>query len=210
MVRTHSIFLDESFLCLYLQYHCYPFLFYLFVFRKMVPFHCHYMTSLFYFVWVTLIIVAWANTAAIILSHFFIWKLKQTKVFITNSKNSQLNQYKAFCFFNNLKLKWSKWLICRGQNKGIFFLPDIKFTNLLKSLSLFSLFRKFWLFSLLDHWKMAFPHLKGKVTLLEKTSKWKYQKLFTSQIFFFLCAVCTAILSSNWKNNNTIFMVSEI
>ena len=30
---------------------------------------------------------------------------------------------------------------------------------------------RFWRFSLLDHQEMAFPHLKGKVTL-EKTSKW--------------------------------------
>ena len=52
--------------------HLYPFLSSLFVFRKMVPFYCHYMTSFFYFVWVTLIIVAWANAAAIILSHFFL------------------------------------------------------------------------------------------------------------------------------------------
>ena len=36
-----------------------------------------------------------------------------------------------------------------------------------------------------------------------------YQKLFTSQIFFFVCAMCTAILISNWKNNNTVFIVFE-
>ena len=38
----------------------------------------------------------------------------------------------------------------------------------------------------------------------------KYQKLLTSQIFFFLHAACTVILCSNWKNSNTIFTVSEI
>ena len=44
-----------------------------------------------------------------------------------------------------------------------------KFTNLLKSASQGE---NFLLFSLLDHRKMAFPHLKGKLTLPEKTSKW--------------------------------------
>ena len=60
----------------------------------------------------------------------------------------------------------------------------------------------FWFFSLLDCWKMTFPYLKGKLTLLAKTSK------FTD--FFFVSAACTAILSSNWKNNNTIVTVSKI
>ena len=52
---------------------------------------------------------------------------------------------------------------------------------------------------------MAFPYLNEKLALLEKTSKWnqlflkKYQKLFISQIFFFVSASCAAILSSNWK-----------
>ena len=44
-----------------------------------------------------------------------------------------------------------------------------------------------------------------KIILLKK-----YQKLFTSQILFFMRAVCTAILSMNWKNNNTMFMVFQI
>ena len=61
-------------------YHGYLFLSSLFIFRKMVPFHCHNMTYLFYFVWVTLVIVAWANAAGIVLSHFFMWKLKQMKI----------------------------------------------------------------------------------------------------------------------------------
>ena len=43
-----------------------------------------------------------------------------------------------------------------------------------------------------------------KVNLLKK-----YQKLFTSQNFFFMCAVCTMILILNLKNNN-IFTVSKI
>ena len=34
-------------------------------------------------------------------------------------------------------------------------------------------------------------------------------QLFTSHIFVFVCAVCTAILSSSWKNN-TLFTVSKI
>ena len=73
-------------------------------------------------------------------------------------------------------------------------------------------------FSLLNHWKMAFPYLNEKLALLEKTSKWnqlflkKYQKLFISLIFFFVSAPCAAILSSNWKkkNNNTISTISKI
>ena len=37
-----------------------------------------------------------------------------------------------------------------------------------------------------------------------------FQKSFTSQIFFFVCAAFTAILSWNSKNYNTIFTVSKI
>ena len=37
-----------------------------------------------------------------------------------------------------------------------------------------------------------------------------HQKLFTSQIFFFMSAAYTTIVSSNWKNNNTILMLSKI
>ena len=37
-----------------------------------------------------------------------------------------------------------------------------------------------------------------------------HQKLFTSQAFLFISAALTAILSSNWKNNNTVLMVSKI
>ena len=58
--------------CPAFTYHGYPFLSSLFVFRKTVPFHCHYITSLFYFVWVTLVIVAWANAAAIVISLFYV------------------------------------------------------------------------------------------------------------------------------------------
>ena len=95
-----------------------------------------------------------------------------------------------------------------------------KFTNLLKSVSLFMTIihskGNFWLVSLLERWEMAFLHLQQKQTLLEKTSKWnklflkKCQKLFNSHIFFFMHAACTAILSLNWKNNNTIFAASKI
>ena len=48
-----------------------------------------------------------------------------------------------------------------------------KFSNLLKSVlgPWFTSREKFWLFSHLDCWKMAIPHLKWKLTLLEKTSK---------------------------------------
>ena len=49
--------------------------------------------------------------------------------------------------------------------------------------------------------------LKVRLTLLSKTSKWK--KLFTSQIFFFVSAASTSILSSTWKNN-IILIVSKI
>ena len=65
-------------------------------------------------------------------------------------------------------------------------------------------------FSLLNHWKMAFPYLNEKLALLEKTSKWnqlflkKYQKLFISLIFFLVSASCAAILSSNWKKKTII------
>ena len=100
------------------------------------------------------------------------------------------------------------------------FLTGHKFTNLLKSVSLFMTIihskRKFWLVSLLERWEMASLHLQQKQTLLEKTSKWnklflkKYQKLFNSHIFFFMHVACTAILSLNWKNNNTIFAASKI
>ena len=77
------------------------------------------------------------------------------------------------------------------------FLIAQKFTKLLKSVlwSWFMLRREFGISSLLDHQKMPFLHLKVKLTLLSKTSKWK--KLFNSQIFFFVSAACSAILSSN-------------
>ena len=44
-----------------------------------------------------------------------------------------------------------------------------------------------------------------KLTLLKK-----YQNLCTSNIFLFVLAACTPILSSNWKHNNTIFTASKI
>ena len=64
--------------------------------------------------------------------------------------------------------------------------------------------QKCWLFSLLDHQKKAFLHLSGKLTLLIKVSKAVH---FTD---FLVHAVYTAILSSIWKNNNTIFTISKI
>ena len=76
--------------------------------------------------------------------------------------------------------------------------------------------QKFWLLSILHHWKMAFLHLKGKLTLLEKTSKWnwlffkKYQKLFASQISSSCVQHVQPFWVQNWKKNNTIFTVSEI
>ena len=87
------------------------------------------------------------------------------------------------------------------------FLTGHKFTNLLKSVSPCRL---------LDRGKVAFPHSKGKLTLLEKNIKFKLtlikkgQKMYTSHIFFFVRGACTAILSLSWKNNNTIFTVSGI
>ena len=59
-------------------------------------------------------------------------------------------------------------ILHRSRNKGKFFTGH-KFTNLLKSVS----WGKFCIFSLLDSWKMAFLHLKGKLTLLEKNIKMK-------------------------------------
>ena len=63
-------------------------------------------------------------------------------------------------------------------------------------------------------WENGFA--EGKLTLLEKhqnetnSSLKKYQKLLTLKIFFFVCAVCTIILSAIEKSNNTIFTVSKI
>ena len=59
---------------------------------------------------------------------------------------------------------------------------------------------------------MAFPHLKGKLTLLERKNQNEIRsswRLFSAQIFFFIHAACTAMLSLNGKNNNTIFTVSK-
>ena len=69
-----------------------------------------------------------------------------------------------------------------------------KFTKLLKSISWpwFMLRTIFWVFIVLDSWKLAFPHLKEKLTVLEKKIKMKLTILrkvskivhFTD---FFLC-----------------------
>ena len=76
---------------------------------------CHFDATtwllFFYFDCVILLIVTWENSAAIVLSHIFMWKQKQTKRFITNYKNSQLNQYQAISFCTNLRLNWSNWLM---------------------------------------------------------------------------------------------------
>ena len=63
---------------------------------------------------------------------------------------------------------------------------------------------------------MAFPHLKGKLTVLEKNIKMKLTLLrkvskivhFTD---FFLCR-CSMYshFEFEWKNNNTMLMVSKI
>ena len=81
------------------------------------------------------------------------------------------------------------------------FLTGHKFTNLIKSVSLF----------------MTIIHSKGNFSLVsllkhqnEKLFLKKFQNLFNSHIFFFMHAACTAILSLNWKNNNTIFAASKI
>ena len=109
MAWTYIMFFFQEWVFPAFTYHWYPFLSFLFLFRKTVPFHCHYMTSLFYFDCVTLIIVAWENAAVIVLSHPFVWKQKQTKRFIKKYKNSQLNQYQTISFCNNLRLNWSNW-----------------------------------------------------------------------------------------------------
>ena len=67
--RSEKICLDESCPCLYLSW--LSILVFRHRFRKTMPFHRYYMTSLFHFVWVTLVIVAWANAAAIVLFHVF-------------------------------------------------------------------------------------------------------------------------------------------
>ena len=94
-----------------------------------------------------------------------------------------------------------------------------KLTNLLKSVSpcvtMVHSKESFWLFNLLDHQKMAFPHFEEKLTLLEKTKRKlpflkKVSKVVNLINFLFVHAVCTAISSSNWKNNNTIFMLARI
>ena len=59
---------------------------------------------------------------------------------------------------------------------------------------------------------MAFPNLKGKLTLFEKNIKMKLTLLKSCSLyrfFFFLRAACTAILSLNLKNNNTMFTISK-
>ena len=80
----------------------------------------------------------------------------------------------------------------------------------------FTLRGKFWLFNILDHWKMAFPHLKGKPTFLEKISKWNslfFKKSLKVVHFtdFFLCE-CSMYSHFEFelKNKNTILMVSKI
>ena len=50
----------------------------------------------------------------------------------------------------------------------------------------------------------SWKYIKMKLTLK------KYENLFTLQIFFFVHAACTAILSWNWRNNKTMFSVSKI
>ena len=58
----------------------------------------------------------------------------------------------------------------RGRNNGNIFWPD-KFTNLLQSVYPWGMSIT-EIMELLDHQKMAFLHLNGKLSLLEETSKW--------------------------------------
>ena len=72
---------------------------------------------------------------------------------------------------------------------------------------------KFQLFRLLDRQKMAFWHLKGKPTLLEKMKLTVFDKVLKDAHFtdFFLHA-CSMYIYFEFKlqKHNTIFMVPEI
>ena len=60
---------------------------------------------------------------------------------------------------------------------------------------------------------MVFPHFKGTLTLLVKTLtllKKVSKVVHFVDLFFFVSAACTAILSSNWKNNSNTLTVSKI
>ena len=79
------------------------------------------------------------------------------------------NDEKLACWLCKVKYHFMTGVEIREK-----FLTRHKFTNWLKSVlwPWFTARGKFWLFNILDCWKMAFPHLKGKLTLLAKTSKW--------------------------------------
>ena len=78
-----------------------------------------------------------------------------------------------------------------------------KFTNLLKSGPLWDV-TMISFCALKKEANSSWKYIKRKLTLK------KYQKLFTLQNFFFVLVACTAILSSNWKSNNTTFSVFKI
>ena len=86
-------------------------LFSLFVFRKTLPFHCHFMTIFLFCLGNAYHCCIGQCSSDCSFPIFFVWKLKRTKIFIINYKNSQLNQYQAIYCCNNLQLKWLKWLM---------------------------------------------------------------------------------------------------
>ena len=101
-------------------------------------------------------------------------------------------------------------IVITGVKTREIFLTRHKFTKLL-------IVSKFWLFSLLDLQEMAFLHEKWSSLFLKKlpneiNSSLKSRSTISHSlhIFFFVHAPCTTISSSNWKNNNTILMVSKI
>ena len=73
-------------------------------------------------------------------------------------------------------------------------------------------------FSLLNHWKMAFPYLNEKLALLEKTSKWNqlFLKSIKSCSFHWFFSLWVHHVQLFWvqtekkKNNNTISTISKI
>ena len=118
--------------------------------------------------------------------------------FNTNSNEWYLFSYTntttaIFGFINGIESNAYRTATPRTKIRENFFTRH-KFTKLLKSIlwPWFMLRAKFWVFNVLDSWKMAFPHLKGKLTVLEKNIKMKLTLLrkvskivhFTD---FFLC-----------------------
>ena len=82
------------------------------------------------------------------------------------------------CILDSFSKKWFT-LSCKsegplGVKKGKIVWPDLNLLIIKVTLSVISDHGlwKFWLFSFLDCWKMAFACLKGKLALLAKTGKW--------------------------------------